>query len=77
MYTMIKARRSTRWSQAFSKTLSSRANETHGTVRIKPAMETPLTAMRRVELAIEAGIPAGALIQLAGLDLKTPLKTKA
>ena len=36
------------------------------TVIIKPAMETPLTAMRLAELAIEAGIPAGVFNVVTG-----------
>ena len=36
------------------------------TVVIKPAMETPLTAMRLAELAIEAGIPAGVFNVVTG-----------
>jgi phenylacetaldehyde dehydrogenase len=36
------------------------------TVIIKPAMETPLTAMRLAELALEAGIPAGVFNVVTG-----------
>ena len=36
------------------------------TVIIKPAMETPLTAMRLAELAVEAGIPAGVFNVVTG-----------
>ena len=36
------------------------------TIVIKPAEETPLTALRLAELAIEAGIPAGVLNVLVG-----------
>ncbi|AWY44062.1 aldehyde dehydrogenase family protein [Pseudomonas putida] len=36
------------------------------TVVIKPAMETPLTAMRLAELALEAGIPAGVFNVVTG-----------
>jgi phenylacetaldehyde dehydrogenase len=36
------------------------------TVLIKPAMETPLTAMRLAELALEAGIPAGVFNVVTG-----------
>lgn len=36
------------------------------TVIIKPAMETPLTALRLAELAIEAGIPAGVFNVVTG-----------
>ncbi|MEJ5056684.1 MULTISPECIES: aldehyde dehydrogenase family protein [unclassified Pseudomonas] len=53
------------------------------TVIIKPAMETPLTAMRLAELALEAGIPAGVFnvvtgggASVGGVLTKHPLVSK-
>jgi len=53
------------------------------TVILKPAMETPLTAMRLAELALEAGIPAGVFnvvtgggASVGGVLTKHPLVSK-